>query len=83
MRCSVCDRSIENPVWNSDLHRRAEDSTGRIVALPGQWEICSTCLDVVHDALGKWKDQPFAAEDDFGEPDPLEQYANELLGEYS
>lgn len=68
MRCAICDRAIENPVWNSDLQ---------------QWEICSTCLDVVHDALGKWKDQPYAAEDDFSEPDPLEQYANELLGEYS
>jgi len=38
-------------------------------------------MEAVHDALSKWRDVPFVTEDEFNEPDPLEAYANELLGD--
>ena len=36
MRCKICDSLINKPVWNAQL---------------GDWEICSTCLNIVNNVF--------------------------------
>lgn len=61
MRCSICDRTLKDIVWNKDLRK---------------WEICPTCMEIVHDALGKWADKSRPEEEEWDDTFrvPLEEY---------
>lgn len=52
MRCFICDAAIDNPKYNRDHE---------------QWEPCGTCLEVISDTLGAFKDQVVWVEEDLPE----------------
>lgn len=55
MRCNICDAVLAEPQYNSDLKA---------------YEPCVKCLEVIMDAVGTYKDRPFADDDELGgDPD--------------
>jgi hypothetical protein len=49
MRCNICDSVIDEPKWNAELKG---------------WEICDSCMVVVHDTLASYQDRPYVEEDE-------------------
>ncbi len=60
MRCHICDRVLSEPRFNSD-HK--------------DYDPCDTCLEVVYDVLGSYRDKPAAEEDELGSPHDLAGYS--------
>jgi hypothetical protein len=51
MRCYICDRALNEPVFNREHNT---------------WEPCKECLEAIEDTLAAFTDRPSAAEDEFG-----------------
>ena len=50
MRCKICDTAINKPVWNAQL---------------GDWEICTTCLNIVNNVFeDPVVEDPYVEEED-------------------
>jgi hypothetical protein len=60
MKCNICDAPLTEPKMNDDI---------------GNFDPCDVCMAVIEDTLASYIDQPAAAEDALGGPDPIfEEY---------
>lgn len=59
MRCYICDRVIEEPIFNRELDDKIEP--------------CDACMVVIHDTLAGYTDKPSAAEGELPD-DPVIRY---------
>ena len=57
MKCNICDAALNEPKFNEAL---------------GNYDPCDFCMEVSEETLAGFIDQPSAAEDELGGPDPLE-----------
>lgn len=58
MRCKICDAAINKPVWNAQLK---------------DWEICSTCLNIVNNVFDDpVMEDPYAEAEEDDEEIPLD-----------
>jgi hypothetical protein len=57
MKCNICDASLPEPKF--------------VPGVKGSFDPCDRCMTVIEETLAGYLDQPSAAEEDLGGPDPV------------
>lgn len=70
IRCNICDRSINDPVWNQEL-AVSREAEGRSLNGSGGIEPCPACLEIIHDAVGSFRDRASVSEGELGDDTDL------------